>query len=61
MPKSAPIYADALAGALNFQLTMGEVDGKKALRWSGVYLGRGGTLGGKELPPSDCDNFWLYK
>ena len=30
------------------------------LRWNGVYDGRGGDVGGETMPPSDCDNFWLY-
>ena len=60
VPTTAPIYQDALNGALHFSLTLGTVHDQKMIKWSGVYQGNGGMLNGVIQSPSDCDNFWLY-
>ena len=48
-------------GALKFTVTMGHVNGKKVLKWNGMYDGKGGIFGDKNKPASDCDNFWQYE
>ena len=60
IPPDDPLYQDAQAGALNFTLKLGDVNGTKVNMWNGVYDGQGGEVNGEEAPPSDCDNFWLY-
>ena len=55
-----PLYNDAQAGALNFTLWLGTVNGTKVNKWNGVYNGKGGDMTGNYAPPSDCDNFWVY-
>ena len=59
VPPGDPLYADAQAGALNFTLKLGTVNGSKVNMWNGVYNGQGGDIDGSYAPPSDCDNFWL--
>ena len=61
MPAGDPLYEDAQNGALNFTLTLGQVLGQKIQKWNGVYDGEGGDMAGVYVPPSDCDNFWLYE
>jgi hypothetical protein len=60
VPRDAPIYQDAQAGALNFTLVIGYAFGKKVIKWNGLYDGRGGMFDGKQVPASDCDNFWEF-
>ena len=60
VPPDDPLYADAQAGALNFTLKLGTVNGTKVNMWNGVYNGQGGDMNGQYSPPSDCDNFWRY-
>jgi hypothetical protein len=55
-----PLYADAQAGALNFTLKLGTVNGSKVNMWNGVYDGQGGDMNGAYVAPSNCDNFWQY-
>jgi len=59
-PPGDPLYEDAQAGAFNFTLVLGNALGSKVTKWNGVYNGAGGDIGGTTMPPSDCDNFWLY-
>lgn len=60
VPESAPIYAEAKAGALNFTLVLGTAFGHKVIKWNGLYDGKGGEFAGTTVPPSDSDNFWRY-
>ena len=60
VPPGDPMYEDAQAGALNFTLWLGTVNRSKVSKWNGVYNGQGGDISGTYVPPSDCDNFWLY-
>ena len=55
-----PLYDNAQNGALNFTLWLGSVNCSKVNKWNGVYNGKGGDMAGTYVPPSDCDNFWLY-
>ena len=59
VPPDAPVYADAQAGALEFEVVMGEAFGCKCLCWSTLYRGKGGKYGEHVVPASACDNFWL--
>ena len=66
VPTGDPAYPYAEAGALDFNLTMGVVDGTRAIRYSGMYFGNGGDWVGDDggvvqVPPSACDNFWKEK
>ena len=60
VPEGDPLYAEAQAGALNFTLKLGMSVGSKVVMFNGVYDGQGGDINGVYVPPSDCDNFWLY-
>ena len=60
VPPGSPLYTDAQAGALDFTLVVGAALGARVIKWNGVYDGQGGDVGGETMPPSDCDNFWLY-
>jgi len=60
VPPGAPIYAEAMAGALEFTLVLGTAFGEKVIKWNGLYDGKGGKFGGKTVPASDSDNFWRY-
>lgn len=69
IPKDAPERKYVDAGALDFSLQLGEVtvDGVRSavIKWNGMYDGKGGPWldgTGKEIqvPPDDCNNFWLY-
>ena len=57
VPPGAEIYADAAAGALTFNVTLGRAFGCSCLKWSTVYGGRGGKFLDQVVPPSQCDNF----
>ena len=46
VPPDAPVFPDAQKGALEFKVTLGEVDGTKVLKWSSLYAGKGGSFGG---------------
>merc|ERR1712194_117008 len=58
VPKDAPVYADAVSGALDFTLIMGTAFGEKVIKWNGLYNGKGGKFGGEDVPASDCGDFW---
>jgi len=58
VPKDAPVYEEAVAGALDFTLIMGTAFGEKVIKWNGLYDGKGGKFDGKDVTASDCDNFW---
>ncbi|CAK0875654.1 unnamed protein product [Prorocentrum cordatum] len=61
VPRSDPLWPDVQKGALNFTLKLGTAGGCRVIMWNGPspYNGRGGDLGGRAVPPSSCDNFWL--
>ena len=59
VPPDAPVFPDAQKGALEFKVTLGEVDGTKVLKWSSLYAGKGGSFGGYKCPKGDCDNFMV--
>lgn len=61
VPPDDPLYADAQDGALNFTLILGTTFGQKVNMWNGVYDGLGGDVDGVYVPPSACNNFWLYE
>jgi len=60
VPEDAPAQniEEVKAGALDFTLTLGTSLGKKVIKWNGLYDGKGGTFAGKEVPATECDNFW---
>ena len=64
IPTDAPaeLKEQAANGALSFTVTMGHSNGKKVLKWNGLYDGKGGPFlpAGGDVPASDCDNFWEY-
>ena len=60
VPADAPVRADAEAGALEFLVTLGTIEGVKALRWSTTYRGSGGKFGAHTFPPDEAENFWVY-
>merc|ERR1711924_463233 len=63
IPADVPeeLKAQVANGALTFTVTMGMSNGKKVLKWNGLYNGKGGPfLPAGEVPASDCDNFWEY-
>merc|ERR1719401_1628692 len=49
-------------GALTFTVVMGTSQGKKVLKFNGLYDGKGGPFlpAGGDAPATDCDNFWEY-
>ena len=49
VPTMAPVYPEAVNGALNFNLTLGTVYLQKVIKWSGVYRGEGGVFNGGYL------------
>ena len=60
VPADAPVRADAEAGALEFLVTLGTIEGVKCLRWSTTYKGKGGKFGAHTFPPDEAENFWVY-
>merc|ERR1712166_57919 len=64
VPAGAPVQPYVLKGALDFVLTLGSIGGVKAIRFSGMYMGDGGTWLGSSgdvihAGASMCDNMWL--
>ena len=57
VPPGADVYADAVNGALVFNVTRGKAFGCSCLKWSSVYQGAGGKFGQQVVPPSEADNF----
>ena len=56
----APIYADAKNGAFEFIVELGVIHGRKTLKWSTIYQGKGGKIGANEFPADDAaENFWV--
>jgi len=60
VPPEAPVYEEAMDGALDFTLELGTAFGEKVIKWNGLYDGKGGKFGGNTVPASDSDNFWRY-
>jgi hypothetical protein len=64
VPRDAPqaVQDEVFAGALAFTVVLGSVDGKKVLKWNGLYDGKGGhfTPAGCDVTASECDSFWVY-
>ena len=60
VPEDAPIYADAKNGAFEFIVELGVIHGRKTLKWSTIYQGKGGKIGANEFPADDAaENFWV--
>ena len=59
IPKDAPPYEDAKAGALTFTVEIGKAFDRKVLKLNTLYDGKGGMFVGFEAPPDEY-NFWLY-
>jgi len=64
IPVEAPVQPFVQEGALDFLLTLGSIGGDKAIRFSGMYMGKGGTWlapsgSAVHLPANSCDNIWL--
>jgi hypothetical protein len=63
IPAGAPVQPYVQEGALDFVLTLGSIGGVKAIRYSGMYMGKGGTWlapngSAVNVPASPCDNMW---
>jgi len=58
---SSEVKEEVKNGALEFTVSLGHVNGKRVLKWNGMYNGKGGKFDGDMKPASDCDNFWQYE
>ena len=59
VPPDADVYADAVNGALVFNVTLGRAFGCSCLKWSAPHRGSGGKFGDQLVPPNDADNFFV--